>query len=403
MNLNKRSLKVALTVGLALVVLLSACRAPAATDDPKSPTQDINALYTQVAGTLIAQGQQQAATATTGPTNTAIVITATPTFTPTPDAAQPTATNTSAPATARPVAVCNQATFVTDVTVKDGTQMSKGEDFTKTWRIRNSGTCTWDDDYTVVYEGGTNLASKSSFALPKEVKPGETVDISIAMEAPDENGTYRSEWVIRSDSGSEFGVNGSGGSAGVPFFALIRVGAGGGNSGGNSGSGDVKYDFADNACDAHWRSDSKNNLPCPGANQGNDGFMMVLQDPDLETRQEDEPAIWMRPNHDGGGYISGTFPKYAVKNDDHFYAIIGCLDNNSDCRVTFTLSYIRGNGNEVVLGSWDERFDNQARTIDIDLSSLAGDEVRFVLTVETGNNAYKQANAFWFVPQIVNE
>jgi hypothetical protein len=400
MQLTNRKMKVAVLLGLAVVLVLSACRAPVA-DDPKSPTQDINALYTQVAGTLIAQGQQQAATATTGATNTPIVITATPTFTSTPAAGQPTATNTSAPATARPVAVCNQATFVTDVTVKDGTQMSKGEDFTKTWRIRNSGTCSWDDDYTVVFEGGTNLANKSSFSLPSEVDPGETVDISIAMEAPDENGTYRSEWVIRSDSGSEFGVNGSGGGAGVPFYAIIRVGAGGGNSGGTSG--DVKYDFADNACDAKWRSDSKNNLPCPGANQGNDGFVIVLQDPDLESRQEDEPAIWMRPNHDGGGYISGTFPKYTVKNDDHFVAVIGCLDNNSDCRVTFTLSYLRDNGNEVVLGSWDERSDNLTRTLDIDLSSLAGDEVRFILTVDTGNNSFKQANAFWFQPQIVNE
>jgi hypothetical protein len=398
MQFSKRNLKVALTLGLMLLVLLSACRAPAA-DDPKSPTQDINALYTQVAGTLIAQGQQQAATATTGATNTAIVITATSAFTATPDPALPTATNTTAPATAAPVSVCNQATFITDVTVKDGTQMSKGEDFTKTWRIRNSGTCTWDDDYTVVYEGGTNLASKSSFSLPKEVKPGETVDISIAMEAPDDNGTYRSEWVIRSDSGSEFGVNGSGGSAGVPFFALIRVGAGGGSSG---GSGNVRYDFADNLCDADWESGSKNNLPCPGAQQGSDGFVMVLQNPDLETHQEDEPAIWMRPDHAGSGYISGIFPDFTVKDGDHFTAVIGCLDNNSDCRVTFTLSYLRSNGNEVQLGSWDEKFDNQARTLNIDLSNLAGDTINIVLTVDTGNQYFNQANGFWFVPQIVN-
>lgn len=398
MQLNNRNLKVALILGLALVLFLSACRAPAATDDPKSPTQDINALYTQVAGTLIAQGQQQAATATTGPTNTPIVITATPSFTPT--AAGATATNTSAPATARPVAVCNQATFVTDVTVKDGTQMAKGEDFTKTWRIRNSGTCSWDDDYTVVFEGGTNLANKSSFALPSEVDPGETVDISIAMEAPDENGTYRSEWVIRTDSGSEFGVNGSGGSGGVPFFALIRVGAGGGNNSGNNG--DVRYDFADNFCDADWESDSKNNLPCPGANQGSNGFVLVLQNPELESRNENEPAIWMRPNHDGGGYISGIFPDFKVKNGDHFTAVIGCLDNNSDCRVTFTLSYMRENGNVVQLGSWDEKFDGLTRTLDINLSSLAGDTINVILTVDTGNQFFNQANAFWFVPQIVN-
>lgn len=399
MDLKKQNFKTVITVGLVLIVLLSACRAPVV-DDPKSPTQDINALYTQVAGTLIAQGQQQAATATTAATSTPLVIEVTATAT--SGAPTNTPTNTSVPATSVPVAVCNQATFVTDVTVKDGTQMSKGEDFTKTWRIRNSGTCTWDEDYTIVYNGGINLASKSSFDLPEDVSPGESVDISIAMEAPDENGSYKSNWVFRSDSGSTFGVNGSGGSAGVPFFALIRVGAA--SSGGSgSGGGTVKYDFADNLCDADWESETKNNLPCPGANQGNDGFVLVLQDPDLENGQENDPAIWMRPNHAGGGYVSGTFPDYKVKDDDHFVAVIGCLDNNSDCRVSFMLSYIKENGNEESLGSWDEKFDGLVRTINIDLSSLAGDTVNFVLTVETGNNFFKQANAFWFQPAIVNE
>jgi len=129
------------------------------------------------------------------------------------------------PPTSAPV--CNQATFIADITVTDGTQMSKGQDFTKTWRIKNSGTCTWDEDYTVVFSSGTNLANKSSYDLPEDVSPGQTVDISIAMQAPDKNGTYTSNWVIRSDSVTTFGVNGSGGSAGVPFFVIIKVGTGG--------------------------------------------------------------------------------------------------------------------------------------------------------------------------------
>lgn len=381
----------------AVILFLTACRAPAA-EAPKDPTQDINALYTQVAGTLIAQGQQQAATATAQPTETPLAVTATasPTEGATATNTAPAATNTSA----APVAVCHQAAFITDVTVKDGTQMSKGEDFTKTWRIKNTGTCSWDDDYTVVYSSGTNLASKSSYDLPEVVDSGETVDISIPMEAPDENGTYTSNWVIRADNGATFGVNGSGGSAGVPFFAKIKVGSG---SGGGSSDGDVKYDFAENFCDADWSSDSKNNLPCPGANQGDDGFVLVLQNPELESRHEDEPAIWMQPNHAGSGYISGVFPDYTVKDDDRFVAVIGCLDNNPNCRVTFVLSYLKQNGNEEVLGTWDEKFEGSVRTLDIDLSSLAGKEVNFVLTVQTGNNSFNQANAFWFVPQIVSD
>lgn len=392
MHKNKVNTPKVLTLAVVALLVLSACRAPAA----QQPTQDINALYTQVAGTLIAQGQaptQEPAVA--APTDTPLVVTATP--------EQPTATasNTPIPATSVPVAVCNQAAFISDVTVKDNTQMAKGEDFTKTWRIQNTGTCTWDEDYSVVFSSGDNLANKSSFALPENVSPGETINISIPMEAPDKNGTYKSNWVIRSDTGATFGVGGSGGSAGVPFFALIRVGSGGGSSG---GSGSTVYDLADNFCDADWDSHSKNNLPCPGANQGDNGFVLVLQNPELENGvKENEPAIWMRPSHEGNGWIRGVFPDYKVKDDDHFVATIGCLDNNPNCRVTFTLSYLKPNGDEVQLGSWDEKFDNLVRGVDIDLSSLAGKEINIVLTVYTGNNNFARANAFWLAPVIENQ
>src|SRR3989304_607438 len=209
-------------LSIALVLLLSACRAPTA-GPTAAATQDLNALYTQVAGPLIAQGGT-GETALPVVTNTPLVVTATSS----PVPPQPTTppSNTPVPPTNTPAAVCNQAAFISDVTIPDNTQMAKGHDFTKTWRIKNTGTCTWDNDYTVVFSSGTNLASKSSFDLPATVSPGETVDISIPMEAPDENGTYKSSWVIRSDSGATFGVAGSGGSAGVPFFALIKVGTG---------------------------------------------------------------------------------------------------------------------------------------------------------------------------------
>ncbi|MEX2143709.1 MAG: NBR1-Ig-like domain-containing protein [Anaerolineales bacterium] len=384
--------KTLITVSFALVLLLGACRAPAA-EPTGDPTQDLNALYTQVAGTLIAQGGQ---VATAEVTNTPLVVTATESPTPIEPTTAPTHTPAPPTNTAVPVAVCNQAAFISDVTIPDNTKMAKGHDFTKTWRIRNTGTCTWNDDYEVVFSSGTNLAAKATYALPKVVKPGENVDISIAMEAPDKNGTFKSSWEIRSDKDVEFGVGGSGGSAGVPIFVLIQVGSG-------TASGTVKYDFAEDACDADWSSDTKNNLPCPGTNSGSDGFMMVLQDPDLETRQEDEPAIWMHPNHDGDGYIRGEYPKYAVKDGDHFLAAVGCLNGNPNCRVTLTLSYIRNNGSEHVLGTWDEKTDNLIRSVDVNLSSLAGQTVRFVLIVEPGNNSFNQANAFWFVPRIENK
>jgi hypothetical protein len=390
-----------LGMALLLTLVLSACRAPVI-DDSKSPTLDLNALYTQVAGTLIAQGGAQAATNTPAslPTQTPIVITATSSPT-SVSAATNTPANTSVPSTSVPSApVCNQAAFITDVTVKDGTVMDDGEDFTKTWRIKNVGTCAWTTDYNIVYASGINLASKSSFDMPEKVDPGETVDISIPMEAPDDNGTYKSNWWLQSSNGTNFGVGGSGSNSGVPIFALIRVGPASSNNNNNNGDTDVRYDFASHYCDAKWSSDDDSNLPCPGANSGNDGFVIVLQNPELESRDEDEPAIWMQPNRDNNGFIRGVFPNFEVKNNDVFVAEIGCLDNNNNCRVQFTLSYIL-NGNEHQLGSWDEKFDGLSREVEIDLSSLAGKTVKFVLMVEPNNNSYNQANGFWFMPQIV--
>jgi hypothetical protein len=390
MKTRENNLLRILTLALMGAFVLGACRAPIAQEGQPSP--DLNALYTQVAGTLIAQGAgddepQEAATSTPP-----LIVTATLP----PTSILPTATpsNTSFPVTNTPSKVCNEAAFITDVTIPDGTVMAKGKDFTKTWRLINVGTCTWDDDYTVVFSSGTNLANKNSFPLPEDVSPGESVDISIPMEAPDENGSYKSNWLIRSDSGTTFGVNGR---PGVPFFALIQVGQ-------VSGSGNVRYDYAANFCDAKWSSDTKNNLPCPGANQGTNGFVLVLQNPELETGdKKNDPAIWMRPNHAGSGFISGTFPAMTIKDGDHFTAVIGCLDNNPNCRVSFVLSYLKANDEEVKLGEWDEKFDGLVRTINMNLSNLAGKDIRIVLTVETGNNSFNQANAFWFVPQLIRK
>ncbi|MCW5888496.1 MAG: hypothetical protein KIT07_10275, partial [Anaerolineales bacterium] len=222
-------------------LLLAACRAPA--PESHAPTLDLNALYTQVAGTLIAQGQGQAQPSATSaaPTQTPFVVTAT--FTNTPVQPLATSTHTPPPATSVPAVGCYQAYFVADISVPDNTQMTKGQTFTKTWRIRNNGTCTWTGDFDIVYTSGTNLASVSSVDLPKEVKPGETVDISIPMTAPSSDGSYRSSWVIKASNGYSFGVNGNANSAGVPIFALIRVGV---------ASSGIRYDFASNYCSASW-------------------------------------------------------------------------------------------------------------------------------------------------------
>ena len=46
---------------------------------------------------------------------------------------------------------CDIGNFVKDVTIPDGTAVAAGAKFTKTWEIKNAGTCTWNENYVVIF------------------------------------------------------------------------------------------------------------------------------------------------------------------------------------------------------------------------------------------------------------
>jgi len=127
------------------------------------------------------------------------------------------ATNTPLPTV---ISYCDWVMFIKDVTIPDGTQLSAGEVFTKTWRLQNRGTCTWTPDYMLVYTGGDQMGSTTAVRLPGNVAPGQTVDVSITLTAPASAGYYVSYWMLRNPSGALFG---SGGRANEAFYVEIRT------------------------------------------------------------------------------------------------------------------------------------------------------------------------------------
>ncbi len=132
-------------------------------------------------------------------------------------------TNTPAPtSTALPAATsyCDWVAFVKDVSIPDGTTLVPGETFTKTWRLKNRGTCTWTPDYMLVYTSGAQMGGTTAVRLPGNVAPGQTVDISVTLTAPDAAGHYVGYWILRNPSGTLFG---SGDKANVPFYVDINV------------------------------------------------------------------------------------------------------------------------------------------------------------------------------------
>jgi hypothetical protein len=114
----------------------------------------------------------------------------------------------------------NQVAFEDDITLPDDSQVPGGQPFEKIWELRNSGTCTWTTGYSLVFAAGEQMGAASPIGLNQEVPPGETTQFSITFTAPASAGTYRSEWLIRSAFGQEFGT---GRDYETPFWVQVQV------------------------------------------------------------------------------------------------------------------------------------------------------------------------------------
>lgn len=215
------------------MIALTGCNVGAA----PSPTLDINAINTAIVGTTVAQFSAQftqtalaAPTNTPPPTETAQSL---PTFAlPTSDSSNAIPTisfdattaagatsipgftqlaSPAVPAATQPLGdACSNSVFEGDITIPDGTVLKGGEDFQKIWKIRNTGNCTWDDGYALVYIGGSNPdLDPYNFEFKKSsdfVAGGEAVNIAINLTAPCAPGKYEGTWRMRNDQGYYFGT-----------------------------------------------------------------------------------------------------------------------------------------------------------------------------------------------------
>jgi len=75
-----------------------------------------------------------------------------------------------------------------DITIPDGTSLRPEEAFSKTWRLKNAGACTWTREYAVVWFSGESFGVPERLPLSNPVSTGETVDITIDMRAPLQSG-----------------------------------------------------------------------------------------------------------------------------------------------------------------------------------------------------------------------
>lgn len=381
--MSKNKLKIILVITVIGMAMM-AC----SLISPEEAPSDASKGATAVAQTLAVQMTQIANNVTnTPPAPTATATEIPPTATPYPTyTPYPSPTKTQAP-TATPIP-CNRAAFITDVTVHDGSLFLPGSRFSKDWRLKNTGSCDWTANYELVFYSGDKMEGASVNKLSQRVEPGETIDVSVELTAPAKSGEYLGYWMLRSTGGDLFGL---GSNAQTPFWVDIKV---------IDTASTYVYGFAENLCAAGWKENNAP-LPCQGVVGPEENVVRLSDTIEMENGiTEDELGLWI--NLAKSGTITGTYPEIEVQTGYRFVARVGCYDDSENCHARFELSYkISGSDTVTQLGSWVETYDGNTTLIDVDLSSLAGEHVKFILTTKSLTNK-STTEVFWFMPHVKN-
>jgi hypothetical protein len=100
---------------------------------------------------------------------------------------------------------CEDSIFISDVTIPDGTQMAVGQRFTKTWRVQNTGTCTWITSFYLGFSFGEGMSGQTRVPLTAAVAPGQTTDLSVSLTVPNKTGKLTGVWSLYDNTGNNFG------------------------------------------------------------------------------------------------------------------------------------------------------------------------------------------------------
>ncbi|MGD8849238.1 MAG: NBR1-Ig-like domain-containing protein [Anaerolineales bacterium] len=134
-----------------------------------------------------------------------------------------TATPTAPSPTATQELPCYRATFIQDVTYRDGTGVAPGEIFLKIWRFRNDGSCEWNQEFVLDFMGGERFSGPDEVrvkyfegeadlelrlgdqdwnsARMYRVRPGEIADVAVILRSPLEEGRHQGLWRVLAEDG----------------------------------------------------------------------------------------------------------------------------------------------------------------------------------------------------------
>jgi uncharacterized protein YkwD len=113
----------------------------------------------------------------------------------------------------------DSASFVQDLTVQDNEMFLPGQKFDKIWRVKNTGTCTWTDQYMLAFFQGDQMNAPALSPLA-ETLSGNMLDIKVSMSAPNDETVTRAQadYEIRNPAGGAIPID-----AGTTLWVIIQV------------------------------------------------------------------------------------------------------------------------------------------------------------------------------------
>ncbi len=241
----------------------------------------------------------------------------------------------------------DEYSYVSDITVPDGMSITPHTMFTKTWYIRNTGTCMWNSNYKIVYHSGDEVGRAKSFPLLKAgnyIRPGESTAVSVEMLAPAEVGQqYSTFWALESDKGVRFG---SGPAKNVYLSSNFRIDT----------SFFVAQNFGSLIC-----SDDYGYFTCGTRNNDSGrGSVYFDETPMTESgRYQGTPGIAVMPPKGENTTVRFEFGPLRFPRGSWFYTNFCCRPESPTCNVQIRL-YAResGYGERLVqeINEWNDGF-----------------------------------------------
>jgi len=372
------------------VTLLAACNLTSRT----SPTPgDPSLLYTAAAQTVSAQLTLPAST------QVAVVPSATlpvllPSATPLPSQT-PLPSSTPVPPSATPIPIpCDRASFVEDVSYPDNTEVAIGATFVKTWRLKNNGVCTWNSSYALVFVRGDSMSGPASVQFTSgSVTPGQTIDVSVTLVAPNTTGTYQGYWKLRNSAGVLFGL---GADAGSEFWVKVKA-INPVPTSSPTPKATLGLDFIDKGPAAEWRNTSVQ-IPWGDPPEDSSGVVVNIDSAKLENNKTYNRVLATWPQWVTDGFVRGVYGSYTVQAGDHFRALVGFRADCGSARARFQLIAKEG-ATETVIVDILKICDGNVVTIDQDLASWVGKNIQFIIVVKAEGD-WSGDRAMWVNPRI---